>query len=337
MPPTSRNLGRQATKISELEAEIAGGLAAVQAAERERAENAMEMNALRGELGAVQKALYDAEGLIDRRQNEFLEYVRLQESMKVLSEMRFAALAASDARVASLELRLGEVSRSLIEAEQKLAQRELHARSLTDVLGGVRTERESAEARVADLEARLAEERTRAEQLAQEVAAIRQHQDGEINQLKTLMVKMNVNEAALEESRRRELDAIARRDHMAERAKEADRILEDYARLRAEHSAVQGALDVARKRGEDLAAALAQANRNIEPSEISPRATAMTMRLCARASAKSAPPSSGRCAPMAMARPRKARRALRQFPDCCRRIRPSRVCPATSRRRHNQK
>ncbi len=263
-------LGRQSAKISELEAEIAGGLAAVQAAERERAENATEMNSLRGELGALQKALYDAEGLIDRRQNEFLEYVRLQESMKVLSEMRFAALAASDARVASLELRLGEMSRSLIEAEQKLSQRELHARSLTDVLGGVRTERQSAEARVAELEAQLAAQAHRADELARELTALRQQQDGEVNQLKTLMVKMNVNEAALEESRRRELDATARRDHMAERAREADKILEDYARLRAELSAAQGALDVARRRGEDLANALAQANRRGDSGEISP-------------------------------------------------------------------
>jgi chromosome segregation ATPase len=264
------NLGHQATKISELEAEIAGGLAAVQAAERERIENATEMNALRGEFGALQKALYDSEGLIDRRQNEFLEYVRLQESMKVLSEMRFAALAASDARVASLELRLGEVSRSLIEAEQKLSQRELHTRSLTDVLGGVRSERQSAEARVAELETQLAAEAQRAGELAQQLAAVSQQQDGDLNQLKTLMVKMNVNEAALEESRRRELDAIARRDHMAERAREAEKILEDYARLRAEHSAAQGALDVARKRGEELANAIAQAGRRSEAGEIPP-------------------------------------------------------------------
>jgi uncharacterized coiled-coil protein SlyX len=162
------------------------------------------------------------------------------------------------------------MSRSLIEAEQKLSQRELHARSLTDVLGGVRSERQSAEARVAELEVQLATQARRANELDQELAALRQQQNGEVDQLKTLMVKMNVNEAALEESRRRELDAIARRDHMAERAREAEKILEDYARLRAEHSAAQGALDVARKRGEDLANALAQASRRSEPGEIPP-------------------------------------------------------------------
>lgn len=261
-------LGRQAIRMSAMESELKAGLAEVQAAERERAQNAIEMNELRAELGASQKALYDAEGLLERRQNEFLEYVRLQESMKVLAEMRFGALAASDARVAGLELRLGEVSRNLLEAEQKLTQKDLHTRSLADVLNGVRQEREAAESELIALRERSQFEADRANRLAEELAVAQARQDGDVTQLKALMVKANVSEAALEDALRREKDLIAHRDLMAERMREAKEILEDYARLRAEHSATLGALDVARKRGEELASTLA-ASRRADGGELS--------------------------------------------------------------------
>lgn len=254
-------LGRQAIKMSAIENDVKAGLAEVQAAERERARTAVEMNGLRAELGASQKALYDAEGLLERRQNEFLEYVRLQESMKVLAEMRFGALAASDARVAGLELRLGEVSRNLLEAEQKLTQKDLHARSLADVLNGVRQERENVEAELNRLRPQLDAETRRAHQLAEELAVLQARQDGDLDQLKTLMVKVNVSEAALEDALRREKDLIAHRDVMSERMREAERILEEHARLRAEHSATLGALEVARGRCEELSDAIAGSRR----------------------------------------------------------------------------
>jgi hypothetical protein len=254
-------LGRHAIKMSALESELKAGLAEVEAADRARAQDAVEMNGLRAELGASQKALYDAEGLLERRQNEFLEYVRLQESMKVLAEMRFGALAASDARVAGLELRLGEVSRNLLEAEQKLTQKDLHARGLADVLNGVRQEREAAEAELKTLRAQREAETRHSNQLAEELAVLQARQDGDVNQLKTLMVKANVSEAALEDALRREKSLLSHRDLMVERLREAEQNLEDHARLRAEYSATLGALEVARKRCEELSSAVAASQR----------------------------------------------------------------------------
>ena len=236
--------------------------------------------------------------------------------MKVLSEMRFAALAASDARVASLELRLGEVSRSLIEAEQKLSQRELHARSLTDVLGGVRSERQSAEARVAELEAQLAAEAHRAEQLAQELVAARQQQDGDLSQLKTLMVKMNVNEAALEESaganwtRSRGAIIWPNAPGKPRRSSKIMRVCaQSIPRRKARSTSHAGGAKNWRTRSPRQTAAATR-------PKFRRAATATTMRLCARASAKSVPPSSAKYGPMAMVRRLRARRGLRQFPDC---------------------
>jgi len=73
------------------------------------------------------------------------------------------------------------------------------------------------------------------------------------------MVKMNVNEAQLQDAQRREKDILAQRDQIAERAREAERGLsEKYIRLRSEYAAAQGALDSARRRCEELEAALAR-------------------------------------------------------------------------------
>jgi hypothetical protein len=259
-------LGRQAARISKLQSDFAANTAAMRESAQARAQSIAQLVAAEAELGALNKALYDSEGQRERKQNEFLEYIRLQESMKLLAEMRFAALAASDARVASLELRLGDVRRNLIEAEHRLAQKDLHMRSLTDVLNGVRHEREVAEKRISKVQEKFEAEARRAVQLGEELSALRRQHDGDLSQLRTLMVKMNVNDAALEDSRRREKDILAQRDLLAERARDAERGLsEKYVHLRSEHAATQGALDVARQRCEELESILA--SRNAATSE----------------------------------------------------------------------
>lgn len=252
------DLGRRAGEIASLKMELAAAAAAGRESEAVRAQVEQQFVAAQAELGAMHKALYDSEGLLERKQNEFLEYVRLQESMKLLAEMRFAALAAADARIASLELRLGDVSRNLVEADQKLTERDVHARSLADVLTLVRHELEIAENKLARLQERADAETRRAAQLSKELAALRLQHDGDLSQLRTLMVKMNVNEAALEDARRREKDILTQRDLLAKRARDAKHALsEKYVRLRSEHAAVQGALEVARQRCEELQSALA--------------------------------------------------------------------------------
>ncbi len=259
-------LGRQAGEICSLKTELADRSAAMRAANQARAEMEQQFGAVQAELGALHKALYDADGLLERKQDEFREYVRLQELMKMLAEMRFAALAASDARVASLELRVGDVSHNLLEAERKLSQKDLHARSLADVLAQSRHELEVAESKLATLQERSGAETRCAAQLSEELAALRQQHDAAVSQLRTLMVKMDVNEAALEDARRREKDILSERDELAERARDAERALsEKFIDLRTEHAAMQGALNVARQRCEELESALA--NRRAAASE----------------------------------------------------------------------
>ncbi len=251
--------GRLMTQITEMEEKLAAGGRALQESEVGSAQTRAELMSVQAELSSLHKAYYDAEGLLERKQSEFLDFVRMQEAMRMLAEARFAALAASDARVASLELRLGDVSRNLIEAEQKLTQKELHSRSLTDVIGGERHERELVQNKNARLQERLDLEARRTAQLTEELAALRRQHDDDLAQLRTLMVKLNVNESAIEDARRREKDVLAQRDLLVERQREAERAAsEKYLHLRSEYATVQGALDVARQRCSELEGKLAR-------------------------------------------------------------------------------
>lgn len=246
-------LGRRMTELTVLKADLAMNSTALRDGEQARAQMEEEWLAAQAELGALNKALYDSEGLLERKQAEAVEHVRLQETMKRLAETRLAALAASDARVASLELRLGDVSRHLLEAERKLTEKDLHARGLADVVSIMRHELDVAENRIAKLQERLEAEARRATQLTDELAALHQEHDANLGRLRNLMVKTSVGEAALEDARRRETHILAQRDQQAERAREVERALsERNVQLRSEYAALQGALDVARQRCEEL-------------------------------------------------------------------------------------
>lgn len=251
-------LGRQANEISRLNAELAETTSAMRAADQARVEMEREFVAAQAELGALRTALYDSEGLLERKQDEFHERGRSQESMKLLADTRFAALAASDVRVASLELRLGDVSRNVLEAERKLSEEHRHARSLADALAATRDDLDVAESKLVRLREQSDAEAHRTAQLRDELAALRQRHDADLAQLRTLMVKMNVNEAALRDAQRRETDSLAQRDQLAERSRETERgFSEKNLHLRSEHAAMEGALDVARQRCEELEKALA--------------------------------------------------------------------------------
>ena len=259
------SLGRQASEISNLNAQLAASVATMRETDRARLEMRKQFIAAQAERGTLDKALYDVEGLLQRRQDECHEYARMQDGMKMLVATRAAALAASEARVASLELRLGDVSRTVLAAEQKLIEKDRHARSLADVLAATRYDLDAAEAKLARLQEKTDAEVRRAARLNDELAALRQQHEAGLSDLRTLMVKMNVKEAALEDAVRREKDIFAQRDLLAERAREVERgLLEKNTHLRSEYAAMQGALDVARRRCAELEKTLAQ-RRGAEP------------------------------------------------------------------------
>lgn len=253
-------IGRQTARISRLEGALSSQAKSQLETEEALAQSTEQLTSVEAELGALRKALYDADGLLQRKQSEFVDYIRLQESMQALAEMRFAALAASDARVASLELRLGDVSRHLLETEQKLSDKNLNERKLADILDSIRHDLRVTEAKNAKLQEKFDAEARRAAELRDELAALQQQHESDLSQIRTAMLKSNASEAALEDAQRREKDILAQRDLVAQRARESERALSDkYVHLQSQHAALQGALDVVRRRCEELESA--QGNR----------------------------------------------------------------------------
>jgi chromosome segregation ATPase len=244
-------LGRRAAEISALKDSLAQRNQENRDYEQMLAELDSELSEASAELGALTKALYDAGGLYERKQGELIELTLAHEAMTILAEERLANHAAADARSVALELRLGDVSRMLLEAEKRFMERTAQANKLTDALALSNRNLEHSESNSSALQKKLEAEVSRSAQMAQELAALRQQRDEDQGKLRTLMAKASANEAALEEAGRRENKLRTQREQQVEKARAAKHALDEkYDRLQSEYAALQGALEAARRRGE---------------------------------------------------------------------------------------
>lgn len=262
-------LGRRAAEIATLRTDLAAGAVALQQAEDAHMDIAQELTGLEAEVGALRKALYDSEGLRQRKEAEFVDYVNWQESTKVLTEMRLTALSTADARASDLELRIGDLSRNLLEAERKLIDKDLHARSLAEAVARLRGELESAQGTVAQAQQRSETHGHRSLQLQDALASLQQRHDATLAELKSLTVKLTVKEAALEDARRRAAEFSTKSEHHALPNGEGERALSDkYRQLRSEHAALESALEAARRRCEELesASTIRQGDDSVRPN-----------------------------------------------------------------------
>ena len=104
-------------------------------------------------------------------------------------------------------------------------------------------------------------------QLAKELDELRQQRDIDQGKLRALNIKIGVQEASLEDAKSREAHISAQRDQRVQKLRESERALgEKYENLRAEFSALQGALDVARRRCETLEAELSRTGGRGKPA-----------------------------------------------------------------------
>lgn len=250
-------LGRRAAEISGLNERLAQSAQENREYEQMLAEVQSHLTEVSAELGAMTKALYDAEGLHERKTEELIQLGQAHEAMMMLAEERLANHAAADARAAGLELRLGDVSRMLLEAEKRFTERTTQAAKLGDALAHSNRNLELSEGNYAALQKKLEAETARAAQLTQELEALRQQREEDQGKLRSLTIKIGVNEAALEDASRREKIIRAQRDQQVEKTRAAEHVLvEKYDRLQSEYAALQGALEVARRRCETLEADL---------------------------------------------------------------------------------
>ncbi|MEJ0049963.1 MAG: hypothetical protein WDN02_01890 [Methylovirgula sp.] len=263
-------LGRRAAEILALKQAVESHQEEVRGRAEALAKAEAEIAALSSEHGALSAALYDADGLYKTKQEQLAKLNQAQQALSTLADQRLANHAAADARASGLELRLGDVSRTLVEAEQRFTERTAHAARLNDALVVAKSNLEVLETNYAMLQRRFDAEAARAAQLGKDLDELRQQRDADQGKLRALNIKIGVQDAALEDAKQRETRITAQRDQHVEKSRESARALsEKYEGLRSESATLQGALDAARRRCEALESELSQtrAGRGSPPSK----------------------------------------------------------------------
>lgn len=219
-----------------------------------------EIAGLSSERGALTAALYDADGLYRSKQEELAALNQAHQALSTLADERLASHAASDARAAGLELRLGDVSQTLVEAETRFTERTAHAARLNDALVVARSNLEVLESNYAILQKKFDAENVRVAQLTKELDELRQQRDADQDKLRAFNIKLGIHETAAADARQRETQLLAQRNGQAANPREAEQPpSEQHESLRAEIAALQGALESARRRCETLEAELQDA------------------------------------------------------------------------------
>jgi chromosome segregation ATPase len=256
-------LGRRAVEISALNEKLDQRTRENREYEQMLAQSEADLSQASVELGAVTKALYDAEGLYQRKQDEFVELTQAYEAMTNLAEERLANHAAAEARAVGLELRLGDVSRMVLEAEKRLTQRIAQVSKLSDALALSNRNLEHSESNGSGLQKKLEAEAGRAVQIAQALETLRAQRDEDQGRLRSLTAQIGTHDAALEDVKRREKRLREQRDQQVEK----------YDRLQSEYAGLQGLIEAGRRRCEALESDLSalRSGRQKKPPSSEPR------------------------------------------------------------------
>jgi chromosome segregation ATPase len=246
-------LGRRAAEINTLKENLVERLEENREYAQMLTQLQRDLSEVTAELGGASKELYDADGLYQHKQDEFIKLTKAHEAMSILADERLANHAAADARAGGLELRLGDVSRKLLETEKRLTEKTVQAAKFADALAHASRNLELSEGNYAALQKKLESEVARAALFSQELGFLRQQRDADQGKLRSLTIKVGVHEAAIEDANRREKKIRAQRDHQVEKVREAEHALAaKYDHLQSEYAALQGALEAARHRCETL-------------------------------------------------------------------------------------
>jgi chromosome segregation ATPase len=183
-------LGRRAVEIAALKEKLAQRTRENRESEQMLAQLEADLSQVSAELGAVTKALYDTDSLYQRKQGEFVELTQAHEAMMMLAEERLANHAAAEARCVALELRFGDLSRKLLEAEKQFTEQIAQASKLSDALVLSNRNLEDSESNCSALQKKFEAEAARAAQIAQEVEALRAQRDEDQRRLRSLTAEI---------------------------------------------------------------------------------------------------------------------------------------------------
>jgi chromosome segregation ATPase len=253
-------LGRRAAELLALQQTVASQSEQIHASAEALSKAEHEIAGLTSERGALTAALYDADGLYKTKQDELARLNQAHQVLSAVADERLAGHASSDARAAGLELRLGDLSRTLVEAEQRFTERTAHAARLNDALVVARSNLEVLEGNYAVLQKRFDAESGRVAQLSKDLDELRQQRDADQGRLRSLNIQIGLQQTALEDAKQRETQILWQRDQHVEKVRESERALsEKYNALRSDFAAQEGALEAARRRCETLESELSRA------------------------------------------------------------------------------
>ncbi|WP_297297131.1 hypothetical protein [uncultured Methylovirgula sp.] len=253
-------LGRRAAEFLAMQQKVADQSEQIRVTVEALSKAEHEIAGFASEHGALASALYDADGLYKTKQEELAKLSQAHQMLSAVADERLASHASADARAAGLELRLGDVSRTLVEAEKRFTERTAHAARLNDALVVARSNLEVLEGNYAVLQKKFDAESARVAQLGKELDDLRQQRDADQGKLRAANIKIGVLEAGLEDAKQREAQILTQRDQQMEKIRTSERALnEKYDALRSDFAAQEGALEAARRRCETLESELSQA------------------------------------------------------------------------------
>lgn len=253
-------LGRRAAEFLAMQQKVADQSEQIRVTVEALSKAEHEIAGFASEHGALASALYDADGLYKTKQEELAKLSQAHQMLSAVADERLASHASADARAAGLELRLGDVSRTLVEAEKRFTERTAHAARLNDALVVARSNLEVLEGNYAVLQKKFDAESARVAQLGKELDDLRQQRDADQGKLRAANIKIGVLEAWLEDAKQREAQILTQRDQQMEKIRTSERALnEKYDALRSDFAAQEGALEAARRRCETLESELSQA------------------------------------------------------------------------------
>jgi chromosome segregation ATPase len=248
-------LGQRAAKLVAMETDLAAHKEASGALLAENTRLLRELAQTNAQAAAAQKALYDADGVYENKSDEIIELSQTLSSVSALAEVRQASLTTSDNYSKDLERRIAALRADLATVQTRLKDKTREADEAGDLLRTARTD-------LAKTQKRLELEFLRSADLETAANALRLERKADAAEMRSLNLKLETSQADLRDARARESASQTKQTEQIERAREGEgQFAKQLHILQSDNAALQGALDVARRRCDELERDLASLRR----------------------------------------------------------------------------
>ena len=256
-------IGRRAILISRLEQEVAEARATLSSTENDLAERSQDFKSALVETGAVQQAHWDLSGRAEAQARALAELEDAHGKLVALADERRVSVAGLETRTAGLEMRLEDLQRRVQAAENELVEKKMNIAALTQDRDALRIEAGAAVARRDQLMQSAIEQNQRISELERahrierrERTRLENEAASNARALADALAQQSHTEAAVA----RQLEEVAARERPMQ---------QEIEHLRAEKSALEGALDVTRREFTALRAVKAETAATVAKPAVS--------------------------------------------------------------------